>query len=78
MTDLESPVVATTPVVYVRLHGAGMAYSGNYDDEALRGWARRLAALDGVGRLWVYFNNDIGGHAVRNAATFRDLLHTTD
>jgi uncharacterized protein YecE (DUF72 family) len=24
--------------------------------------------------VWVYFNNDLGGHAVRNALTLQELL----
>lgn len=28
--------------------------------------------------VWAYFNDDIGGDAVRNAAAFRTLFHTGD
>jgi uncharacterized protein YecE (DUF72 family) len=42
----------------------------------LRRWAERITKWRNDGRdMWVYFNNDLGGHAVRNALTLRELLH---
>jgi uncharacterized protein YecE (DUF72 family) len=63
------------PFVYVRFHGAGGTYSGSYPDERLRGWAgwlheQRQAGVD----VYAYFNNDVGGHAPRNALTLRRYL----
>ncbi|TFV58029.1 DUF72 domain-containing protein [Mycobacterium sp. PS03-16] len=69
--------VATSDLVYVRLHGPGQdsMYAGNYPDDALQWWADRVRAWDGEGRrVLVYFNNDLGGHAVRNAHTLRTLM----
>lgn len=75
MPDLECPLLATAPHAYVRFHGPGETYVGNYSDEALEGWAQRLLALSAdLEEVWVYFNNDIGGHAVRNAAYLRQRL----
>ena len=68
---------ATTDLVYVRMHGpdSDVMYAGSYPEQDLRWWAARVAEWDGDGRdVWVYFNNDLGGHAVRNALTLRDLL----
>lgn len=68
---------ATTDVVYVRMHGPdpGAPYACSYRDEDLRRWAGLIADWDGDGRdVWVYFNNDLGGHAVRNALFLRGLL----
>ncbi|WP_422746769.1 DUF72 domain-containing protein [Mycobacterium sp. WMMD1722] len=68
---------ATSDLVYLRLHGPEQdsLYAGSYPDDALRCWADRIAAWDGEGRrVVVYFNNDLGGHAVRNAWTLRELL----
>ncbi|WP_236009883.1 DUF72 domain-containing protein [Actinomadura physcomitrii] len=42
----------------------------NYDDATLRAWADRLGGADDA---YVYFNNDPGGAAVRNALRFIDL-----
>jgi hypothetical protein len=38
-------------------------------------WADRLAAnWSDDQNVLVYFNNDLGGHAIRNARTLKDLL----
>jgi uncharacterized protein YecE (DUF72 family) len=68
---------ATTDLVYVRLHGPDQdaIYAGCYSDGELGRWANRIAQWDRDGRdVWVYFNNDLGGHAVRNALTLQELL----
>ena len=68
---------ATTDIVYVRLHGPDEQsnYAGSYTDENLRWWADRIAEWDGEGRdVVVYFNNDLGGHAVHNARSLKALL----
>ncbi|MEE6177407.1 DUF72 domain-containing protein [Mycobacterium sp. 050134] len=67
----------TTDLVYVRMHGPdpNAMYEGSYLDEDLRRWAGLIAEWDGDGRdVWMYFNNDLGGHAVRNALRLRELL----
>ncbi|MEB3981371.1 DUF72 domain-containing protein [Mycobacterium sp. 663a-19] len=68
---------ATTDFVYVRLHGPDRdaIYAGSYSDDELRRWADRIAGWDRDNRdVWVYFNNDLGGHAVRNAVTLQEHL----
>ncbi|BBY20514.1 DUF72 domain-containing protein [Mycobacterium stomatepiae] len=68
---------ATTDLVYIRMHGPGSdpIYTGSYPDDELRCWADRIAEWERDGRdVWMYFNNDLGGHAVRNALTLRDLV----
>lgn len=63
------------PFVYVRFHGAVGHYSGGYSDERLRGWAEWLAGQQAAGvDVYAYFNNDVGGHAPRNAVTLRRFL----
>lgn len=63
------------PLVYVRFHGAGQRYGGSYNPQRLAAWADRMAgwAADGR-RVWAYFNNDIGGHAVTDAARLREYV----
>lgn len=68
---------ATTDLVYVRMHGPGQdaMYTGSYSNDELKGWADRINEWTGEGRdVWMYFNNDLGGHAVRNALTLRALV----
>uniref|UniRef100_UPI0035AF9B38 DUF72 domain-containing protein n=1 Tax=Microbacterium sp. TaxID=51671 RepID=UPI0035AF9B38 len=68
---------ATTDFVYVRLHGPSdqHLYAGSYSDDDLAWWADRCREWDAQGRdVFVYFNNDGEGHAVRNAWTLRRML----
>jgi uncharacterized protein YecE (DUF72 family) len=57
---------------YVRFH-QGRAHAAGYTGAKLRRWADRLAALD-VDEAWIYFNNDRGAAAPRDAVTLRTLL----
>ncbi|WP_163728433.1 DUF72 domain-containing protein [Mycobacterium gallinarum] len=68
---------ATSSLVYIRLHGPPQdsIYAGSYTDDELREWADRIAGWHEEGRrVVVYFNNDLGGHAIRNARKLKDLL----
>jgi len=68
---------ATARRVYVRLHGPdeGSLYAGSYSDDDLRWWADRIRDWEAGGHeVYAYFNNDGGGHAVRNAWRLIELL----
>lgn len=73
MRDFPCPAWVTGPIVYVRFHGpSDRKYAGDYPSSALRRWADRLAAYAAAGRdVYAYFNNDVEGHALKNA---RELL----
>lgn len=68
---------ATAPFVYVRMHGPDHRhlYAGSYSDADLSWWADQVREWSGSGRdVYVYFNNDGEGHAVRNAETLRESV----
>ncbi len=71
-TDLE----ITANFTYVRFHGPVEArYAGSYSNQALTKWARRLRDWqDELKNVYVYFNNDVGGHAISNAKQLQDLV----
>ena len=59
---------------YLRFHGATGKYSGRYGRAALGAVARDLQATRRRGHdAFVYFNNDLGGHAVHDALDLLDL-----
>jgi uncharacterized protein YecE (DUF72 family) len=63
------------PIVYVRFHGFDARYGGRYSDERLDDWARWIFGEASRGREgFAYFNNDVGGHAPRDAVRLRDRL----
>ncbi len=70
-----SPDVATADFVYLRFHGTDKRYDGAYGRRRLTPWANRIRAwrTEGVD-VYAYFNNDIGGHAPRDAMLLRECL----
>ena len=63
------------PFVYVRFHGSGARYGGRYSSQRLTAWAARMTEWSADGcAVWAYFNNDVGGHAVRDADRLRTML----
>ena len=63
------------PFVYVRFHGADAKYAGAYSAQRLARWADWLTDQRAGGAdVYAYFNNDIGGHAPRDALTLRSML----
>lgn len=70
---------ATASLVYVRLHGPDdePTYAGSYRDGTLRNLTDRIGEWRSEDRdVVVYFNNDLGGHAVRNARTLQTMVST--
>ena len=73
---LPNELIKTSDEVYVRLHGPVRWYRHDYSGEELGNWAERIKK-SGAKRAWIYFNNDYGGHAPRNARTLHGLLSKT-
>ncbi|MFB4275171.1 DUF72 domain-containing protein [Nonomuraea sp. MTCD27] len=67
----QAPFWRTADWGYVRLHQGRSGFA--YGKSALGTWARRVREA-GWGDAYVYFNNDPGGAAVRNARQFARLL----
>jgi uncharacterized protein YecE (DUF72 family) len=68
---------AVARLIYMRLHGPERAslYIGSYSDVELLWWADRVCEWHDEGRdVLLYFNNDIDGHAVRNARALKAML----
>ncbi|HHY46991.1 MAG TPA: DUF72 domain-containing protein [Firmicutes bacterium] len=65
----------TADFVYLRRHGLGSRYSSCYTDEELAADAMNIRqwATSGL-QVYVYFNNDARGYAVRNAETLRSMV----
>lgn len=76
MPDSQSPILTTSNIAYVRFHGWLGTYGGSYTDSQLNDWAETLRKWEQQGLdTYVYFNNDLGGHAHRNAARLHALTH---
>jgi len=69
-----TPLWRTTEWGYLRLHEGRADPWPCYGRAALRTWVHRLAGTwSDEADVFVYFNNDPGGAAVENAATFATL-----
>lgn len=74
--DMKIPCEITSDFTYVRFHGpTSTKYAGSYSIAQLRHWAKwfdeRGAELN---EIYVYFNNDPAGAAVKNALTLKRLV----
>jgi uncharacterized protein YecE (DUF72 family) len=71
-----SPLEITADFAYVRLHGpAEGKYQGSYGDVRLLQWARWIEQqAQRLKAIYVYFDNDQAGYAVRNALTLRRMV----
>jgi uncharacterized protein YecE (DUF72 family) len=70
---LPDPVVKTADDIYVRFHGTERWYRHDYSAKELTDWARRIRAVKAK-RVWIYFNNDHDGYAIKNATMLADML----
>lgn len=69
------PMELTANFMYIRMHGPGGGYRGDYDESMLHSWASRIRQwLKEVSAIYVYFNNDQGGYAIKNAKTLAAML----
>jgi uncharacterized protein YecE (DUF72 family) len=64
--------VVTTDFVYIRLHGSQKLYASDYSTKELETWAKKITAWNRD--AYVYFDNDFGGHAVKNARQLKEIL----
>lgn len=66
--------VTTAPFTYFRLH-RGQEPGGGFTEDELISCAAQIRALRNAGKeVYVYFNNDGGGFAIRDAIQLRKLL----
>lgn len=75
--DMISDTVVTADFAYFRFHGPGEAYSSKYSEKELQQWADKIkltAQKSPLQKVYCYFNNDIGGYAVKDALKLKELL----
>lgn len=72
---LPEDVVITGRTAYIRFHGKDSWYDYLYSDDELEEWKKRIENLSGVDRVFIYFNNDQHGNAVKNAGKLKSLFN---
>ena len=72
----ETPI--TADFVYLRRHGMQGSYNGSYERSELERDARRIRSyLDANLDVFIYFNNDAGGAAPKNAQELAAIMQET-
>jgi uncharacterized protein YecE (DUF72 family) len=74
---LPDEVIQNTPIVYYRLHGVHELYKSPYTMKELRRVVNDIAVSPRVKHAFIYFNNDIGGNAIKNAKEMKTLVTST-
>jgi uncharacterized protein YecE (DUF72 family) len=68
----------TASFVYIRLHGREQLYASDYQDHDLSLLAQKIIGWHTEKKeIWVFFNNDFHGFAVKNAERLHHFIHTT-
>ncbi|MCF7917181.1 MAG: DUF72 domain-containing protein [Candidatus Omnitrophica bacterium] len=70
-----SPEKVTADFIYVRLHGPGKAYQGDYGKRKLKNWAKHFSRWrKNKKEIFCYFDNDQAGFAAKNALELKKLI----
>jgi uncharacterized protein YecE (DUF72 family) len=71
---LQPDRITTAAFTYLRLH-RGQEPRGGFTADELKTWAARVQAVSRAGKdVYVYFNNDWEGFAIRDATALQELL----
>jgi uncharacterized protein YecE (DUF72 family) len=75
LAGTHSPREVTASFVYIRLHGPGRAYKGEYSTASLSRWAGAISTWVRQGKeVFCYFDNDEAGYAPRDALRLQKML----
>jgi len=69
---IEKPELAD--FVYIRMHGSKKLFSSSYTKKELENLAKKIKKWQKERQVFVYFNNDAYGFAVKNALTLKSLI----
>jgi uncharacterized protein YecE (DUF72 family) len=70
--DFPAEIIGNTAVLYYRMHGDTQLYASDYNESQLDQLYQTLLEMHHLKQAFVYFNNDINGFAVKNAAYLQD------
>ncbi|MBN2544279.1 MAG: DUF72 domain-containing protein [Spirochaetes bacterium] len=77
--NMPDELVSTSDSIYVRFHGK--YYDSLYSDKELIGFKEKiiktLELKKNIKRVYIYFNNDAGGNAVKNALFMKQIIVET-
>ena len=65
--------VVTADFVYIRMHGSKVLFSSNYTKKELKALSQKIKKWLKTADVYVYFNNDAMGSAIKNAKELLNL-----
>jgi uncharacterized protein YecE (DUF72 family) len=68
-----SPQKITADFAYIRLHGPGAKYKGNYHNQTFKKWIKKFKSWK-VKEIYCYFDNDEKGFAAKNALKLKEII----
>lgn len=71
---LPETIIENTSLFYYRMHGVPQLYQSPYSIESLKDFERKVGSFKKTKKAFVYFNNDIGCNAIRNALELKELI----
>lgn len=72
---LPDELIKTADDLYIRFHGKKAWYRHDYTKDELQEWVERIQKAKAK-NVWIYFNNDFDGYAIKNAKALARLLKT--
>jgi uncharacterized protein YecE (DUF72 family) len=76
MAGSQTPEILTSKTAYVRFHGPKGTYEGGYSGAILKHWAYKIIEWRKNNiQSYIYFNNDIGGFAPKDALRLKRLIN---
>lgn len=74
----KQPIWKTAEWGFVRFHEGSGRHAPGFERDVLQRWIALISEMFGAtADVYVYFNNDAGGYAIRDAITFAELAETT-
>ena len=65
----------TSDFIYLRFHGHEKLYASDYSEMELQDYAGKIISwLKEDKEVWVFFNNDYNGFAIKNAENLRKMI----
>lgn len=65
----------TSDFVYLRMHGPKELFASEYSEAQIRKLAEKIKKWKKTKDIFVYFNNDVYGYAVKNARQLKKILN---
>nr|WP_256212179.1 DUF72 domain-containing protein [Nitrosomonas communis] len=66
-------LIKTSEDIYIRFHVKKAWYRHDYTQDELKEWTKRIQQAKAK-TVWIYFNNNFGGNAIKNARALVRLL----